>query len=188
MDVILLERVEKLGQIGDVVSVKAGFARNYLLPRKKALRANEANKKVFEANRERIVAENAARRETRGERLEGHRRQDRDADPSVVERRPALRIGLRPRSRRDPRGRRHQGDQEPDRARPSDQDAGPARGEDRAAPGSVGDDQGQRCPFAGRGRAAGAGRRRDGFTEDYDPNAEPGEIVTDAPVEEQSEA
>jgi len=64
MDVILLERVEKLGQIGDVVSVKPGFARNYLLPRKKALRANEANKKVFEANRERIVAENAARRET----------------------------------------------------------------------------------------------------------------------------
>jgi ribosomal protein L9 len=64
MDVILLERVEKLGQIGDVVSVKAGFARNYLLPRKKALRANEANKKVFEANRAQIEADNAARRKT----------------------------------------------------------------------------------------------------------------------------
>jgi large subunit ribosomal protein L9 len=62
MDVILLERVEKLGQIGDVVSVKAGFARNYLLPRNKALRANEANKKVFEANRAQIEANNAARR------------------------------------------------------------------------------------------------------------------------------
>lgn len=62
MQVILLERVEKLGQIGDVVSVKDGFARNFLLPRKKALRANEANKKVFEANRERIEADNAARR------------------------------------------------------------------------------------------------------------------------------
>ena len=62
MDVILLERVEKLGQIGDVVTVKAGFARNYLLPRKKALRANEANRKVFEANRARIEAENANRR------------------------------------------------------------------------------------------------------------------------------
>jgi len=62
MDVILLERVEKLGAIGDVVKVKDGFARNFLLPRKKALRANEANKKVFEANRERIVADNAARR------------------------------------------------------------------------------------------------------------------------------
>ncbi|MBX9795653.1 50S ribosomal protein L9 [Sphingomonas sp.] len=62
MDVILLERVEKLGGIGDVVKVKDGFARNFLLPRKKALRANEANRRVFEANRERIVAENAARR------------------------------------------------------------------------------------------------------------------------------
>ena len=56
MDVILLERVEKLGAIGDVVKVKDGFARNFLLPNKKALRANEANRKVFEANRERIEA------------------------------------------------------------------------------------------------------------------------------------
>lgn len=62
MDVILLERVEKLGAIGDVVKVKDGFARNFLLPRKKALRANEANKKVFEANRARIEADNANRR------------------------------------------------------------------------------------------------------------------------------
>ena len=62
MDVILLERVEKLGAIGDVVKVKDGFARNFLLPRKKALRANESNKKVFEANRARIEADNASRR------------------------------------------------------------------------------------------------------------------------------
>ncbi|GGB33086.1 50S ribosomal protein L9 [Sphingomonas metalli] len=62
MDVILLERVEKLGAIGDVVKVKDGFARNFLLPRKKALRANEANRKVFEANRARIEADNATRR------------------------------------------------------------------------------------------------------------------------------
>ena len=62
MEVILLERVEKLGAIGDVVRVKDGFARNYLLPRKKALRANEANRKVFEANRARIEEENANRR------------------------------------------------------------------------------------------------------------------------------
>src|SRR3954470_7560650 len=62
MEVILLERVEKLGAIGDVVKVKDGFARNYLLPRKKALRANEANRKVFEANRGRIEEENANRR------------------------------------------------------------------------------------------------------------------------------
>ncbi|HTK57350.1 MAG TPA: 50S ribosomal protein L9 [Sphingomicrobium sp.] len=62
MEVILLERVEKLGQIGDIVNVKNGFARNYLLPNKKALRANESNKKVFEANRVRIEAENATKR------------------------------------------------------------------------------------------------------------------------------
>ena len=62
MEVILLERVEKLGQIGDIVSVKNGFARNYLLPNKKALRANAANKKVFEANRAKIEADNASKR------------------------------------------------------------------------------------------------------------------------------
>ena len=62
MDVILLERIEKLGAIGDVVKVKNGYARNFLLPNGKALRANEANRKVFEANRERIEAQNAERR------------------------------------------------------------------------------------------------------------------------------
>jgi large subunit ribosomal protein L9 len=62
MEVILLERVEKLGQIGDVVTVKTGFARNFLLPNKKALRANEANRKLFETNRKSIEADNATRR------------------------------------------------------------------------------------------------------------------------------
>ncbi|WP_121050829.1 50S ribosomal protein L9 [Sphingosinicella microcystinivorans] len=62
MDIILLERVENLGGIGDVVSVKPGYARNFLLPRGKALRANEANKAKFEANRERIEKENAEKR------------------------------------------------------------------------------------------------------------------------------
>ena len=62
MEIILLERVEKLGNIGDVVTVKDGYARNFLLPNKKALRSNEANRKVFEANKERLVAENAAKR------------------------------------------------------------------------------------------------------------------------------
>ena len=63
MDIILLERIEKLGSIGDVVNVKDGYARNFLLPNKKALRANDANRMVFEANRERLAAENAARRD-----------------------------------------------------------------------------------------------------------------------------
>ncbi|TXC68884.1 50S ribosomal protein L9 [Sphingorhabdus soli] len=62
MDIILLERVEKLGGIGDVVTVKDGYARNFLLPNKKALRANEANKKVFEANRAKIESDNADKR------------------------------------------------------------------------------------------------------------------------------
>jgi large subunit ribosomal protein L9 len=62
MEVILLERVEKLGVIGDVVTVKNGFARNFLLPNKKALRSNAANLKLFEANKAKIVAENDNRR------------------------------------------------------------------------------------------------------------------------------
>ena len=62
MDVILLERIEKLGHIGDVVKVKNGYARNFLLPRGKALRANEANRRVFETNRTKIEADNAERR------------------------------------------------------------------------------------------------------------------------------
>jgi large subunit ribosomal protein L9 len=62
MEVILLERVEKLGQMGDVVKVRPGFARNFLLPRRKALRANEANKKVFEAQRADLEARNHERR------------------------------------------------------------------------------------------------------------------------------
>ena len=62
MDVILLERVEKLGSIGDVVTVKNGFARNFLLPNKKALRANESNRKLFDSNRTKIESDNANKR------------------------------------------------------------------------------------------------------------------------------
>jgi large subunit ribosomal protein L9 len=58
MDVILLERVAKLGQMGEVVSVKEGYARNYLLPQKKALRANEANMKAFETQKAQLEARN----------------------------------------------------------------------------------------------------------------------------------
>ncbi|MDR2681765.1 MAG: 50S ribosomal protein L9 [Holosporaceae bacterium] len=64
--VILLQRVAKLGNIGDVVSVKPGFARNYLLPKKIALRATNENKKYFEEKRTQIEATNA---ETRTEAL-----------------------------------------------------------------------------------------------------------------------
>ena len=70
MDVILLERIERLGQIGDVVKVKPGYARNFLLPTKKALRATEENKKRFEAQRAQIEANNLQRREE-AEKIKG---------------------------------------------------------------------------------------------------------------------
>jgi large subunit ribosomal protein L9 len=57
MQVILLERIGRLGQMGDVVTVKDGFARNYLLPRGKALRATEANRKRFERERAQLEAQ-----------------------------------------------------------------------------------------------------------------------------------
>src|SRR5580704_11683024 len=74
MKVILLERVERLGGLGDVVSVKDGFARNFLLPKSKALRATSANLKVFEGQRAEIEARNAKERDSAsksGETLDG---------------------------------------------------------------------------------------------------------------------
>lgn len=58
MEVILLERIAKLGQMGEIVKVKSGYARNFLLPRKKALRATDENKKVFETKRAQLEARN----------------------------------------------------------------------------------------------------------------------------------
>lgn len=75
MDVILLERIAKLGQMGDVVTVKTGFARNYLLPQGKALRANKANKAHFESQRVELEARNLERKseaEKVGEKLNGN--------------------------------------------------------------------------------------------------------------------
>ena len=74
MKVILLERVERLGVIGDTVTVKDGFARNFLLPRNKALRATSQNQKIFEAQRATIEQRNADARTaagTAGEKLDG---------------------------------------------------------------------------------------------------------------------
>jgi len=76
MEVILLERVEKLGQMGDVVNVKPGFARNFLLPRKKALRATKGNKELFDQQRQQLEAENLSRKgeaEKISEKLDGMR-------------------------------------------------------------------------------------------------------------------
>ena len=63
MEVILLERIEKLGQMGDIVNVKSGYARNYLLPHKKALRASEASRAIFEQQRAQLEAENLKNRQ-----------------------------------------------------------------------------------------------------------------------------
>src|SRR5689334_19159036 len=74
MQVVLLERVEKLGQIGDVVKVKDGFARNYLLPKKKALRATKQNLAFFETQRAQLEARNLEQRkeaEKVGQKLKG---------------------------------------------------------------------------------------------------------------------
>ncbi|MGL5048401.1 MAG: 50S ribosomal protein L9, partial [Shewanella sp.] len=60
MNVILLDKIANLGNLGDQVSVKAGYARNYLLPQGKAVVANESNVKVFEARRAELVAKLAA--------------------------------------------------------------------------------------------------------------------------------
>ena len=74
MEVILLERVAKLGQMGETVKVRSGYARNFLLPRGKALRATEVNKKHFETQRAQLEARNLERRkeaEVVGEKLNG---------------------------------------------------------------------------------------------------------------------
>ena len=63
VELILLQRVEKLGQMGEVVKVKPGFARNYLLPQKKAIRANKDNLAKFETQRAQLEAQNLKRRE-----------------------------------------------------------------------------------------------------------------------------
>ena len=74
VEVILLERVEKLGQMGQVVKVKPGFARNYLLPQKKALRSTKENRALFESRRVQLEAANLERRAEAAEiggKLEG---------------------------------------------------------------------------------------------------------------------
>jgi len=74
MEIILLERVEKLGQMGDVVSVKPGYARNYLLTQGKALRANKMNRERFETEKAQREADNLARRsdaETESAKMDG---------------------------------------------------------------------------------------------------------------------
>jgi large subunit ribosomal protein L9 len=74
MEVILLERIARLGAVGDVVKVRDGYGRNFLIPQKKALRASDTNKKVFEERRHIIEQQNAeakAAAEIKAKKLEG---------------------------------------------------------------------------------------------------------------------
>ncbi len=78
VELVLLQRVEKLGQMGDVVRVKPGFARNFLLPQKRALRATKSNLEKFEAQKAQLAADNLKRRE------EAERMAERMAGLTVV--------------------------------------------------------------------------------------------------------
>jgi large subunit ribosomal protein L9 len=200
MEIILLERIEKLGTIGDVVTVKDGYARNYLLPNKKALRANDANRKVFEANRGRLEADNAARRDEAaksGEKVDGAEvvlirassnsgqlygsvsvRDIADAlkdqghsisKAQIILERPIKTIGMF-----DVRVALHPEVQVTVKANV-------ARSDDEAALQSQGVDI--LAQVAEEDRAEG-----EGFTEAFDPNAEPGELpVEEAPAAEGEE-
>ena len=195
MEIILLERVEKLGKIGDVVTVKNGFARNYLLPNKKALRSNAANLKLFEANKAKIVADNDARRgeaETASKDIDGKAvtliRQASntgqlygsvavrdivealEADGAKVDKsqivlnKPIKAIGVS-----EVKVQLH-----PEVAVMIKVNV--ARSPEEAELQSQGVDV----------MSAMFEKDEAGFTEDYDPNAEPGEIMSDAPVADEA--
>ncbi|MDF0541481.1 50S ribosomal protein L9 [Sphingobium sp. H39-3-25] len=198
MEIILLERIEKLGAIGDVVTVKDGYARNFLLPNKKALRSNAANKKVFEANRAKIEADNAARRgdaEVASKGVEGHQvvliRQSSNAGQlygsvsvrdivealhadgvtavskaMIVLEKPIKTLGLF-----DVKVSLH-----PEVS--VNIQVNVARSPEEAELQKDGVDV----------MADLFEKDEAGFTEEYDPNAEPGEIAVDAPVDEAEEA
>ena len=115
VELILLQRVEKLGQMGEVVKVKPGYARNYLLPQPKAVRATKANRERFERERAQLEAQNLKRRD------EAERVAERVHGLSVTlirqaaEFGSAVRLGLEPRHR----GRQHRGGPRPSSARRS---------------------------------------------------------------------
>ena len=128
MEVILLERIAKLGQMGDASRVRDGFARNFLLPQGKALRANEANKQALRGRaRAARGAQSRAQARSPGGRRQA-RRQDVHGRPLGRRDRPALRLG-RPRATSpmlaDGRLQRRP---QPGRAQPADQGDRPARG------------------------------------------------------------
>ena len=162
IELILLERVEKLGQMGQMVKVRPGFARNYLLPQKKALRATKDNLAYFETQRAQLEANNLQRKAEAGEvggKLEGL---------TVVIIRQAGESGQLYGSVVGPRHRRggHRGGlhdrKAPSRARPADQEFGPASAADRASSGSLGHGHRQRRPVGRGGQMQAAASTRCG--------------------------
>ena len=164
MEVILLERVEKLGAIGDVVKVKNGFARNYLLPQQEGAPRQRSQPQGVRSQ------PRARSRPTMPTSAPDAEKASKGVDGKTVQLiRQASNTGqlYGSVSARDivealEGVRARKVDQEPGRARPPDQGDRRARREDRASPGGRGDGQGQRRPLARRGRPAGAGRRRHG--------------------------
>ncbi len=166
MQVILLERVENLGQMGEIVRVRAGYARNYLIPQKKAAPATEENQKRFEVQRAQLEARNLERRQEAEAVAEQTRRLERNLDPSGWRQRSALWLGERRRHRR----RRYRlwvlRRAQPDPAQPADQGAGPAYGLRQPASGGAVVVRVNVARTVGRGgntgprrRCFGAGRR-----------------------------
>ncbi len=100
MQVILLQRIGRLGQMGDVVNVKDGYARNYLLPQKKALRATADNRAHFETQRAQLEANNLELKKEAEAVADKARRQDLRRHPFGRRHRPALRVGGDARHRR----------------------------------------------------------------------------------------
>ena len=135
MEVILLERIAKLGQMGEQVRVKDGYARNFLLPRGKALRATEANKKRFESQRAQLEARNLEQK-SEAEKI----KEKLDGKTFVIIR------------------RWHQPQPQPGRADDPDQGDRPACRAGSSASGSRSFDHLERRPFAGRSRASGPWR------------------------------
>ncbi len=157
MQVILLERVAKLGQMGDVVKVKDGYARNFLLPQGKALRASDANIKNFEAQKAQLEARNLETRkeaEALGEKLDGQTyvviRSASDAGALYGS------VTARHRGCRNRSGLHHR--PQADHAERADQGSGSARRFRRPAPRGFRDRRRQRGPFGRGSRTSASGK------------------------------
>ena len=147
MQVILLERIGRLGQMGDVVKVKDGYARNFLLPQGKALRATDENKGRFDKDRAQLEARNLELKkeaEAVAAKLDGPGVRDH---PTGRRHRPALRLRVAPRHRRGRDRRRLLRRPPPDPARPPDKSAGLAPRAGGAASRGCGQGSDQRRAF-----------------------------------------